>query len=86
MGWIRYKSPLDVRGEQYDTLMNIENGAVFLIDTVENQPDSDLSLHVWVEFPGMDIKRIFKGTPVECMRVIDKFAAEYGAKELTAWG
>ena len=85
MGWIRFKNPEKVRGGQYDSLMNIENGTFFLIDIVKNQPESDLNLCVWVEFPGMNIKRIFKGTPVECMRIIDKFAADYGAEDLKAW-
>ena len=83
--WIKFKNPNKVRDINYECLMNISTGAYVHIDILNNQADADQNLSVWVEFPGMKERRIYNGTQVECIRVIDNLAKQFSANELTVW-
>ena len=83
--WIQFDSVHPVRGVIYKSLMSLATGAFIDIGMPADQPDSDLNLSVWCEFPGMHQKQIFSGTPVECIRVVAKFAEQLHAKEVSAW-
>ena len=83
--WIKLKLEEKVRGQTYERLMNTTTGAVIFIDTYEDQPENDMNLTVWSEFPGMNIRKLFIGTPVECIRVIDQLTEKFGATALEPW-
>ena len=83
--WIKLKLEEKVRGNSYERLMNMTTGAVIFIDIYKDQPKSDMNLSVWSEFPGMTTRKLFIGTPVECIRVIEDLAEKFDAKEIDPW-
>ena len=85
MSWIQYENPKPVNGEKYDALMNLHTGAFIHIDKGDNQSDEDINLYVWTEFPGVHEKQLYYGTPVECMRVIEKLAERFAVTGLSIW-
>lgn len=82
--WIHMECPTPIRGQKYDMLLNLETGNRIYIDIVKNQSDENLDLHIWFTANQTETK-IFTGTQVECMRVIDKFAEKLNAAKINPW-
>ena len=85
MNWIKCKDPNPIRGKTYDRVLNVVQGINIHIDIYNKQPDSEMNLHVWIAYKEGKELRIFTGTEVECIRIIDKFAAKFNADELNPW-
>ena len=82
--WIHTEQPTPIRGEKYDMVLNLETGNRIYIDTLKDQSDTDLDLHVWFTANQTETK-IFTGTQIECMRVIDKFSDKLNAAKINPW-
>lgn len=82
--WIHTEKANPVRGQKYDMILNLETGNRIYIDIVQDQPDTDLNLHVWFTANQTET-RIFTGTEVECIRVLHKFAEKLNATKIKPW-
>ena len=84
--WIKQKNQNEVRGKNYDRLINITTGITIFIDIYLDQPEDDLNLTVWGRYPGLENPVIlYRGTEVECINVINQFASKLNAKEVEPW-
>ena len=86
MQWLKCENPDKVRGKNYQRIINLDDGRSIYIQTHTKQPESDLDLSVWITYNGATTYRIFMGTEVECIRIIDKFSEKFNAQVLDAWG
>lgn len=83
--WIKYQEVNEIRGHRYFSLINLTTGALVEINTHKGQKDDDLNVSIFVEYPGMNTRCIFRSTPVECIRVLDKLGNKFNAVEMNAW-
>lgn len=83
--WIIGDNPNHVRGKTYDRLVNITNGNRIFIDIFQGQDADDLNLQVWGNYTNQNDVRLFTGTEVECVRVIEQFAEKLNARRINPW-
>ena len=72
--WVLIENPNPVRDKKYQQIINLENGNRYYIDTVTNQHEVETNLHVWGNWIGHGIKKIFTGTESECVEFINCIA------------
>ena len=82
--WIIAERFIDVRGKKYDMLVNLDSGNKIFIDIYKDQPADNLNLQVWLS-SGKIETRLFTGTEVECIRMIDKYMKKLNAEKVNAW-
>ena len=81
MLWITTK---DANG--YPQLIDLHQYPQIFINTVKDQPKSDMSRTVWGRYDsGAPATPIYKGTEVECIRIIEQLKGKLDAIELQPW-
>ena len=85
MEWVKCENPDKVRGKYYQRIINLDDGRSIYIQIYTEQPASDLNLSVWITYIGDTTYRLFMGTEVECIRIIDRFSEKFNAQVLDAW-
>ena len=86
MSWVKQESVRIVRGKRYQSIVNLETGVFIFLDIFKNQPEENLNVSVWGKYPGSTEElKLFEGTEVECMNVLDKYALILDAEDIKPW-
>ena len=65
---------------------NFPKSAMIFMGRIQNQPESDMSRVVWARYDdGTDSIVLYKGTEVECIRIVEQLKEKLKAVELQPW-
>ena len=81
MLWITIK---DASG--YPQLIDLHQYPMIFMGRIQNQPESNMSRVVWARYDdGTDGIVLYKGTEVECIRIVEQLKEKLKAVELQPW-
>ena len=70
----------------YPQLIDVSQYPHIFIDEAVDQPESDKSRIVWCRYDGgKDAIRLYTGTEVECIRIIEQLQEKLNATKIDPW-
>ena len=81
MHWITFKDK-----DGYPMLIDIQQYSHIFMDTVKDQPKTDLNRTVWGRYDSSEgAIRIYTGTEVECVRIMEQLTEILNPVEIHPW-